>query len=255
MNDQQGDEGPPVTLESIYDLVRQIGSDLFEKLERIESQQKADSEVAVRTYSGALAIFKLLQEKGGAQAPRVPQGPPPPPPKPPQPAGQFPARQGAARPNAGPARSGARAPAQPPARAGNGQNGAAPRARYPGQRRHDTPPPEAAVDISEFPLTPADAVDPQVSGEPIGFGKHRDRSWGYLAERHPDYLLWLVNDAVNQSGSMDFRMWTKQPAARRALWFLQHYNEGPPTDDVPAHAQPEGERTMAESNSNDDCPF
>lgn len=241
MNQQQGDEGPPVTLEAIYDLVRQIGTDLFEKVERIESQQRADSEVTLKCYSGALAIFKAVGElKGGAPAPKAPAGPPPPPPRPPQPAGQFPARQGAARAHAGPARSGAGAPPR-----------AAPGL---GQRRADTPPPERTIDVSEFPMTPDEAVDPRVAGEPIGFGKHRDRTWGYLTEKHPGYLQWLVQDAVDQTGSMDPRMWTQQPAARRALWFLQHYQEGPPTDDVPPQAQPEGERTMADAGA-DDVPF
>lgn len=255
MNQQQGDEGPPVTLESIYDLVQQIGTDLFEKLERIESQQKADAQVVVQCYSGALAIFKAVQElKGGVQAPKAPPGPPPQPPRPPQPAGQFPSRQGSSRAHAGPARAGAGDQPRAPQGSGSRQGGAAPRSRFPGQRRADTPPPERAVDVSEFALTPADAVDPRVAGESIGFGKHRDRTWGYLAEKHPDYLMWLVQDAVDQTGSMNPGMWSKQPAARRALWFLQHYQEGPPTDDVPPTAQPDDERTMADAAS-DDVPF
>lgn len=71
--------------------------------------------------------------------------------------------------------------------------------------------------------------------EPLGFGKHANRSWRYMATTHPDYLTWMIDKAKaeNRSGP------NTEKAAAALEWIIGINEPKPKADaafdgDVPA---------------------
>jgi hypothetical protein len=109
-----------------------------------------------------------------------------------------------------------------------------------------TPAEEMPVDARDVTSPKRVASDPSVHladwlDAPLGFGKHKERSWRYMAQQHPDYLQWMIDKAKteNKSGpntdkaaaALDWIIGMNAPKPEADAAFDAPAEEAPPLQD------------------------